>query len=110
MGCDYYILKLLRIYYNDVEYLEIEINRKNGYYDNIQFDEDANDYEEKLDEHIKEVLKPTIDPIVIYSNNNFNKSSCKSKYESLVNNEINKHNVTWNAIKKIIKVEERRER
>jgi len=110
MGCDYYILKLLRIYYNDNDYLEIEINREKGYYNDIDVDEDADDYDEKVCEYMEEVLKPTTEPIVIYSNNNFNKLSCQSKYESLVTSEINKNNKTWNEIKKIIKVEERYER
>jgi hypothetical protein len=110
MGCDYYILKLLHIYYSETEYVEVELDRERGYYDDLQFDEDADDFDEKICEYMEEVLKPTIDPIVIYSNNNFNKSSCKSKYESLVTSEINKNNKTWNEIKKIIKVEERRER
>jgi len=50
MGCDYYIIKLLRIYYNDSgnDYLEIEIDRERGYFDDFQFDEDADDYDDKL--------------------------------------------------------------
>jgi hypothetical protein len=110
MGCDYYILKLLRIYYNDNDYLELEIDRVRGYYNDADFDEDADDYEEWLNEHIKQMLTPKIAPIVIYNNNRFNKSSCESKYKMLVENEINKCGKTWSDVTKIIKVEERHER
>jgi hypothetical protein len=110
MGCDYYILKLLHIYYNDTAYLEVELNRERGYYDEYQFDEDADDFEEKLNHHIEEMLKPKVGPIVIYNNNNFNKASCESKYKTLVENEINKYDKKWSEITKIIKIEERHER
>lgn len=112
MGCDYYIIKLLRIYYNDSgnDYLELEIHRERGYFDDYQFDEDADDFEDKLNDHIKEVLTPKVEPIVIYSNNRFNKSSCESKYKTRVENEINKDGKNWSDLNKIVKVEERRER
>jgi len=111
MGCDYYILKLLRIYYNKDEYLEVELDRKRGYYDDLQFDEDAEDYEEKMNEYTKQILTPKTNPIIIYTNEtNFNKLSCKEKYKTLVENEINKHSKKWCEITKIIKVEERCER
>jgi hypothetical protein len=110
MGCDYYILKLLRIYHSENEYLEIELDRERGYYDDIPFDEDADDYEDKLNEYIEQILTPKMSPITIYANNSFNKSSCESIYKGLVENEISKLNMQWGDITKIIKVEERRER
>lgn len=110
MGCDYYIIKLLRIYYNDSAYLEVELNRERGYYDDYQFDEDADDYEEKLNDYIEKVLLPKVPPIIIYNNNSFNKSSCEIKYKGLVEAEINKCDKKWSEITKIVKVEERYER
>lgn len=112
MGCDYYIIKLLRIYYNDSgnDYLEIEIDRERAYFDDYQFDEDADDYEDKLNDHIKEVLTPKVAPIVIYGNNSFNKLSCELKYKTRLENEINKDDKNWTDVKKIVKVEERHER
>ena len=110
MGCDYYILKILHIYYNDNDYLEVEIDRERGYYDDLQFDEDADDYDEKIHEYMKEVLIPKFGPVTIYNNNAFNKSSCESKYKTLVEIEISKFGKEWSEITKIIKVEERRER
>jgi hypothetical protein len=110
MGCDYYILELLHIYYNDKDYLEIELNRERGYYNDLQFDEDDDDFEEKLNQYIHDVLTSKKSPIVIYKNAAFNKSSCETKYKALVENKINKHDILWSEITKIIKVEERRER
>jgi hypothetical protein len=112
MGCDFYILKLLHIYYNDTEYLEVELNRQRGDY---IFDEDSDedvsdeDYHIRINEFVKQTLTPKMKPIVIY-NNNFNKYYFESKYKALVENEINKYDKKWSEIIKIIKVEKRRER
>jgi hypothetical protein len=110
MGCDFYILKVLRIYYNDDQYLEVEVNREKGYYDDYQFDEDSDDYEDLLNNYIEFVLTPKTEPIVIYKNGKFNKSSCELKYKTLVEAEIHKHGKQWNNIVRVIKIEERRER
>ena len=112
MGCDYYIIKFLHIYYNDDDYLEVEIERERGYYKEEDFgeDEDADDYEEKYNEYIKSLLTPKITPITIYKNKQFNKLFCEIRYKSLVENEIYKYDKKWCEITKIIKVEERHER
>jgi chromosomal replication initiation ATPase DnaA len=107
MGCDYFIIKLLRIYYKDNEYLEIELDRERGYYDDLQFDEDADDFEDKLNNYIEQILIPKVDPITIYVNNQFNKSSCESKYKPLIESAIKNYNVSWSEIKQVIKVEVR---
>jgi len=107
MGCDYYVIKVLQIYYNDTEYLEVEINRERCYYDDYQFDEDAEDYDEQLNNYIEDILTVKTEPILIYSNGTFNKSSCESKYKGLVENELNKHNKICSDVIKIIKVEKR---
>ena len=106
MGCDYYIIKVLQVYYSDNEYLEVEINRERCYYDDTQFDEDADDYDKQLNNYIKDVLTVKAEPIIIY-NGVFNKSSCESKYKDPVQNELNKHNKTWSDVIKIVKVEKR---
>ena len=112
MGCDYYIIKFLHIYYNKNDYLELEIERQRGYYKEEDFDEDedADDYEEKLNEYIKSFLIPKMNPITIFTNKKFNKLFCEIKYKTLVENEMNKYDKKWYEITKIIKVEERRER
>lgn len=109
MGCDYYILKVLHIYYNDTDYFRVEIDRENGYY-NYQYDEDEDDYENKVSEYIKQCLIPLMKPIVIYDNNMFNKSTSEIKYKSIIENKMNNSGKTWSDITKIIKVESKYER
>jgi hypothetical protein len=108
MGCDYYIVINLYIYFNDNEYnyLTIELERHKGYYSYDDYDED----EEKLDEYTKSILRPTMKPMIIYDNESFKKISFERMYKSLVEDKINEHNKKWCDIKKIIKVERRYER
>ena len=49
-------------------------------------------------------------PIMLYENNNFIQLSFETKYKTIVDNEINKNNMRWSNIHKIVKVEERYER
>jgi len=109
MGCDYYIAKLLNIYYNDIDYLVVELERERGYY-YFQYDEDSHDYDDKINEYIKYCLTPEMKPIIIYSNKSFNKVNYETKYKILIENEINNSGKKWCEIIKIIKVEERFER
>jgi hypothetical protein len=109
MGCDYYIAKCLNIYYNDTDYLVVELERKRCYY-YFQYDEDSDDYDDKINEYIKECLTPEMKPIIIYSSNSFNKVNSETKYKSLIENEINSYGKKWSEITKIIKVESRFER
>lgn len=116
MGCDYYIIKVLHIFYNDdnnsdgdSDYLEVEINRERCYYDDYLFDEDADDYEDTLNKYIEDLLVPKVDPIVIYNNKKFNKSSCECKYKTLVENEMAKYGKKWCDVTKIVKIEKRHE-
>lgn len=115
MGCDYYILKLLRIYYDNGfngsnEYLEVELDRERGYYDDLQFDEDADDYEEKINEHIRQTLIPKTEPIFLYINGQWNKTSCETKYTALIENEMTNIGKKWSDVTKVIKLEYRHER
>ena len=109
MVCDYYIVIKIYIYFNDNEYnyLTVELERHKGYYFYDGHDEDE---QEKMDEYIKSILRPTMKPIIIYDNNNFNTLSFERKYKSLVEDKINERNKKWCDIKKIIKVERRYER
>jgi hypothetical protein len=113
MGCDFYILKLLHIYYDDKEYLEVFLHRQRGdYIFNEDSDEDVSDedYDVRINECVKHALTPRMKPIIIHINNVFTKSHFESKYKSLVENEINKYDKKWSEITKIIKVEKRCER
>ena len=109
MGCDYYIVKVLNIYYNDNDYLRVELERERGYF-NYYYDEDEEDYEDKVNKYIKDILTSQMKPIIIYSNNSFNKLSSETKYKIIIQNEINEYDKKWCEITKILKVEERFER
>ena len=58
----------------------------------------------------KKELEPTMNPIVIYSNNSFNKLSFEKKYKIQIEYELNDFKKSWNDISKIIKIETRYER
>ena len=112
MGCDYYIDKDLHIYdYNDIEISYINIDHERGYYWFIStLDEDEDGYDDKVAQYKKQALEPTMKPIVIYSNNTFNKLSFENKYKEMIEIEIKRFNKTLNDVDKIIKVENRYER
>ena len=109
MGCDYYILKNLRIYCENDYYLSLEIDRERGYYHYV-YDSDDEDYETKVDEYIKKCLIPIMKPIILYNNNKFNKSNYETKYKSIVEKYMNDYGKQFSDITKIIKVELRYER
>ncbi len=103
MGCDYYICKMVCIYFDDFieNKLTIEIERKRGYFNNS--DEDYNEYKKKC-------LTPVDKPIIIYSNNNFIKQLYEDKYKNIIGHEIRKYNKEWHEISKIVQIETRFER
>jgi len=112
MGCDYYIYKDLEIYdYNDIIFSYINLERERGYYwFGSLLDEDEDGYDEELTKYIKQKLEPSMKPVVIYSNNTFNKVSFENKYKKIVENELKILNKSWNDVNKIIKIENRIER
>jgi hypothetical protein len=111
MGCDYYITKVLQMYYNENECLEFEVERQKGYYYYDNYDEDEDNYEKMIDAYKKDILTPQINPIIIYINGKFNKPSTEEKYKTLIDCEIKYCiNKTWSDITKIIKIEKRFER
>ena len=106
MGCDYYIQKVLRIYFED-DYLCCIVGSERGYYMDL-YDEDEEDYELKVNEYTKECLTPKMEPIILY-NGSFNKSSYETKYKSIVENFMNDCGKKFSDITKIIKIEDRYE-
>jgi hypothetical protein len=112
MGCDYYIVKYLCIYFNDNDndVLNFEIERERGYFGDHLGDEDEDDYEKKREEYIKGVLTPQMKPITIYNNGMFNKPMSETKYRSSIEQFIKDHGKKCSEITKIIKEESRYER
>lgn len=105
MGCDYYIVKALYIYYNN-KYLDIELSREKGYY-YYDFDSDDEDYDTKINEYIRKHLTPNMKPIILYNDNNFIQESYKQKYKNMILDEIKKYNIEWSEITQIKKIEYR---
>jgi hypothetical protein len=112
MGCDYYIDKDLHIYYyNDTEISYINLEHEMGYYWFIStLDEDEDGYHDELTQYKKQILEPSMKPIIIYSNNTFNKLSFENKYKQFIETGIKIFNKTLNDVNKIIKIENRYER
>ena len=111
MGCDYYIDKDLHIYdYNDREISYINVEHERGYWSISSLDEDEDGYDEEIIQYKKQHLEPSMNPIVIYSNNTFNKLSFENKYKKIIETDLEIFNKTLNDVYKIIKLENRYER
>jgi len=110
MGCDYYITKVLQIYYNETEFFEFVLDKEKGYFNYDNFDEDDDNYEENVKSYIKSVLTPQTQPIILYNNGKFNKPNTEKKYKVLIEFLLTDNKKEWSDIIKIIKVEERFER
>ena len=112
MGCDYYITKDLFLYdYNDNAFSYIDLEKDTGYYWFAStLDEDEYGYEEEYARYKRDVLKPRMEPIVIYSNQAFGKRQFEMKYKRRIEENLKFVNKTWNDVNKIIKIENRYER
>jgi hypothetical protein len=112
MGCDYYIDKNLELYdYNDTMFSWINLEHERGYYwFSSLLDEDEDEYETEFDLYIEKILEPAMKPIVLYSNNTFNKLSSENKYKKIIEDDIKLYNKTWNDVSKILKIENRYKR
>lgn len=112
MGCDYYVDKDLEIYDNNnriFSYINLH-HEKRYYWFHSTLDEDEDRYDTELTEYIEDILKPSMEPILIYSNNSFHKFSFEHKYKKMVQEELHLYNKTWKDISKIMKIENRYER
>jgi len=109
MGCDYYIVKVIEIRFNDsLSPIQIELERDRGYFD-FYMDEDDPLYDEKEKEYINDCLTPSMTPIVIYKNGEFSSEKLELKYKNTIHRQLN-NNKEWKDIRKIIKYEYRYER
>jgi hypothetical protein len=115
MGCDYYIIRYLKVTFEDSTSFDIELERDRGYFD-FYMDEDEPNYEEKYREYIQSVLSNEMKPIVIFKDKEFSTLFLENKYKLLIEEELNSFNknrdlkMEWTNIKKIVKKESRWER
>jgi hypothetical protein len=106
MDNSYFTLTVLNIYYNNTEYLQLIINkREQNFY--CGADEDDIMYEYEVIESRKRSLNVFKIPILIYNNKSFNKLLCETKYKADIEKFINESGRNWDDITKIIKVEEK---
>ena len=131
MGCDYYIIRYLKIKHkNGVSYYDLPVIRRDycelecGICDS---DDDENDqyynskkYEKLYKKMIKLCLKPR-KPLVIYKNNSFIKPEFETKYLPIIQNKINgnydeeysqshEDDGTFTSIDQIIKITKKEKR
>ena len=108
MDNSYFTLTVLNIYYNNTEYLQLIIEKKEqNFY--CYADEDDIMYEDEVIENRKRSLYVSKKPILIYNNKNFYKLLCETKYKARIEEFINESGRNWDDITKIIKVEEKLE-
>jgi len=108
-GCDYYIETKLIIYYKDKSSSYIPLSRENGYFYYPDIDEDDVDYDKYCKKYINEQLKPSLPPMVIYSNHHFNSQVLEQKYKGLIEKHFDNRK-GWADIVNITKKESRYER
>lgn len=111
MGCDYYKCKYLKIKFQYLTTLTIDLEIDNGYY-NFSLDEDDPDYNQKYEEYVEEILNNVMEPIIIYDNNQFRSSKLEDKYKYLIDIKLKEsnNNLEWEHIREIVKIENRYER
>jgi chromosomal replication initiation ATPase DnaA len=95
--------------------LEIELERKKGYFDDFDddefdYDEDEGDYEAKTKKYNDLMLTPQTKPVVVFANNQFTKSHFEQKYKRKIDDKLNECGKQWCDIVKVVKLEERFER
>jgi hypothetical protein len=105
MGCDYYVYTYLEIKHK-YGFAYIELNKKKGWFcDCIEPDKDSDDEDEnfnhKLGQHIEIFLKPGFDPILIYDGENFLKEQFIMKYFNIIHEKIEKKITYWRDSGKI---------
>jgi hypothetical protein len=108
MGCDYYIIKRLKIEHSDgVDIIELDRQRCyfSEYENNSNYDSDDSNYDsESMYEHY---LKVTYVPRVLYEHDNWKNETIKKKYIDMVYEKLKKYNNAFGNIHEIIKEEVR---
>jgi hypothetical protein len=114
MICDYYyIAKVLRIYYSDEKEngsygdIELEKERCSTKWIHDLYDEDSDDYEEKIKRSIQDILLFTMKPILVYMDGDFLKPILETKYKNTLEEKVELDGKKWSDIKKVVKMEMR---
>lgn len=113
MGCDYYIIKQLKIEHSDgID--TIELDREKCYFPEYIFDDlDSDDscYDKQCNEYLNrnfdEFLKVTYKPRVLFENYEWKNDRIKNKYIDMVFEKLKHYNNAFDNIHSIIKEEVR---
>ena len=109
MGCDYYIIKRLKIEHSDgID--TIELDREQCYfnesiYDNSDIDSDDTYYNEKINEKIKKYLQVTYKPRVLLEDGEWKNERLRDKYIDIVYDKLKNYNNAFSNINLIVKEE-----
>jgi len=109
LGCDYYIIKRLKIEHSDGVDV-IELNRQRCYFDYYNYDSDSDDSDDSDDtsmDKYKHYLTVTFVPRVLYEYDNWKNEKIKKKYIDMVYEKLKKYNNAFGNIHNIIKEEVR---
>jgi len=105
MGCDFYIYTYLYVYFeNKLSNIPILLNSEKCY-----FYVSDNASEQEYEEEVERQLTPH-EPILIYSNNTFEKPNYEIKYKEIIQKRLNKIDKNWENISNIQIIETRIER
>ena len=111
MGCDYYILKVLKISYKNATESYIELDRQRMYYSyDPVCDSDDSDYESNYERYTDSLLKVTFVPICIYSDDSFKNERIEEKYRQVIHAHLIDRKCTYDDILDIYKAEIRHTR
>jgi uncharacterized membrane protein YgaE (UPF0421/DUF939 family) len=104
MGCDFYIYTYLYVFFENKSNISIQLTCEKCY-----FYVSNNETEQEYKEEIERQLTPN-KPILIYSNNKFEKPNYEINYKEIIQRQLNKIDKKWENISKIKIVENRIER
>jgi hypothetical protein len=111
MGCDYYILKVLKIRYKNGTESRIILDTQRMYYSyDPECDSDDSDYESNYERYIDSVLKVTFVPICIFSDDSFKNERIEVKYRKIIHERLIDNKLTYDDILDIYKAEIRQAR
>ena len=108
MGCDYYIIKQLRIEHSDGTDT-IELDKQRCYFSEYQNDSnyDSDDTIQEVNSQYEHYLKVTFVPRILYENTEWKSEMIKEKYIDIVYNKLKHYNNAFSNINTIIKEEVR---
>jgi hypothetical protein len=106
MGCDYYIIKRLKIEHSSgIDFIELDRERCYFPENNGDYDSDDTDVDILLNKYYERYLEVTFVPRIIYENCEWKNEKIKEKYIDMVYEKLKHYNNAFSNIDLIIKEE-----